>query len=297
MMNYRDGHRLGVRLASLAVVMMGTLVAVNAQGYGVPANSPDAVKLMGMALHDADNSQGVDGAVTVTIGRNQQYLLRVDADKPLTQADVGKTALLTPNHTIVASGDGLLQIGEIMSIEPDGYAWVEIGFGNTSKVTPSNVNVLTFSQLINATYDGKQLNGTNSYLAEIDDIGYKATIDNPTNIEFVLTGITGHTQEFYIGNSDDTLLYNQLPRAGAHLVFSSSGGAVNVQFSDNTATSIMHVSNGDVVRLMINNGYLTITNVTANNSWQSPNLAEFDNPKYMVVLHSSDNIALPIKAI
>ena len=292
-MNYRDGHRLGARLASLAVVTMGTLVAVNAQGYGVSAaNSPDAVKLMGMALHDADNSQGVDGAVTVTIGRNQQYLLRVDADKPLTQADVGKTALLTPNHTIVASGDGLLQIGEIMSIEPDGYAWVEIGFGNTSKVTPSNVNVLSFSQLINATYDGKQLVPMNRYVDYYDDIGFIAITDHPVNVE--ITSV-GQGFDIAFGDDNDLSLYNASDIKGIHLTIGNGGGAAGR--IDSQYISALQFDAGDKVRFSISNSTLVVSNITKNQTWQSPQSTYLANPKYMIVGHAHDNIPLPIKAI
>lgn len=203
MNNYRDGCHLGIKLASMVVVTIGTLVAVNANGYGVTATSPNAVKLMGMAQHDADNSQGVDGEVTVVVGRNQQYLLPFDADNPLTQAYVGKTALLTPNQTIVTSGNGLLQVGQIMSIEPDGYAWVEIGFENvsyhiglTSPSLPSQMPTnLVPDTLINCTYDkatgeliytGGKLAFPQADGSTWDVNGAAATIALPAN-EFIFT--------------------------------------------------------------------------------------------------------------
>ncbi|MFW2176655.1 MULTISPECIES: hypothetical protein [unclassified Moraxella] len=194
MTNYRDGKRNSIKLASRVVITLGALVAVNAQGYGVPATNTDAVKLMGMALHDVDNSQGVDGSTAVMVGRNQQYLLKCDTDKSITQADIGKTALLTASHTVVTTGDNLLSVGEIMGVEPDGYVWVEIGFGNTishkSSDTPpapvpmpipSGKSNIDFNHLENCVYVNGQLQFTDGTLQNSEK-GYQAITNKiPSN--------------------------------------------------------------------------------------------------------------------
>lgn len=296
MNNYRDGCRLGIKLASMAVATIGALVAVNANGYGVPATSPDAVKLMGMAQHDADNSQGVDGAVTVVVGRNQQYLLPVDTDNPLTQADVGKTALLTPNHTIVTSGDGLLQIGEIMSIEPDGYAWVEIGHA-TGRVIATIANQLVFNDLQNCTYANDTLTYTGGSISGLWSVAYQAITDEPTNVEFITVPSDTY---LYVGEHTTAVDGNELEKYADGFTEGVLLGVTNqniiIYYGNPSQNENMSYNVGDKIQLTIADKKATVTNVTTGQTWTSPQSDYLATPKYMgVVVVGTD--PLTIKAL
>lgn len=55
-------------VAAATIIYAGALVAKNAAGYIVPASDTAALKVVGVALEQVDNSAGANGAKSVSLG-------------------------------------------------------------------------------------------------------------------------------------------------------------------------------------------------------------------------------------
>lgn len=102
------GYELSVPVAASTHIYKGAQVCMNA-GYAEPVTVTGAVKYIGRAQEEADNSSGSDGDINVTVLR--QAIIRVPwASAAVT--DVGKliwftaddTPTLTPQANIQAAG-------------------------------------------------------------------------------------------------------------------------------------------------------------------------------------------------
>ncbi len=64
---YREGIELDVPVKGNTRIFAGSLVAVDATGYAVPAGNTAGHRFMGVALEQVDNRSGADGAATVRL--------------------------------------------------------------------------------------------------------------------------------------------------------------------------------------------------------------------------------------
>lgn len=69
----REGRRLTGDVAASTIIYYGALVAKNAAGYIVPASDTAALKVVGVALENVDNSSGANGAKTVLIAAGEVF--------------------------------------------------------------------------------------------------------------------------------------------------------------------------------------------------------------------------------
>ncbi|RTL04377.1 MAG: hypothetical protein EKK62_16410 [Acidimicrobiia bacterium] len=89
-------------VAAATVILAGTLVAVNASGYLVPASADTTLLVVGVAEEGADNTSGANGALEVEVDRCIAKFVNGDS---ITIAHVGDPCYATDNQTI-AKGDG-----------------------------------------------------------------------------------------------------------------------------------------------------------------------------------------------
>ncbi len=123
----KDGAAIGLKLAAGTKIDAGNLVAVNADGFAVPASATASLVVMGVAQQSVDNTAGADGDAVVEIYRKQVFCLsNVGAPRGVTQAQVGREVYVVDAVTVDAGG-GPVQIlaGICLGVEPDGV-WVEI---------------------------------------------------------------------------------------------------------------------------------------------------------------------------
>ena len=111
----KGGELVAVPVAAGAVIDGGTLVAVNATGFAVPAAGTSGLTVVGVADERVDNTGGADGAAMCRVRRGKVFLFSNDSTGAVTQAlfgkpvfvkDAGTTDIrfsyLQPNEVLIA---------------------------------------------------------------------------------------------------------------------------------------------------------------------------------------------------
>jgi hypothetical protein len=83
---YRDGIEIEFPVAANSKIYAGSLVCANTSGYAVPAADTAGLRFLGVALEQADNTGGANGAKSVRLRRSGAF--EFDAAS-ITQAMVG----------------------------------------------------------------------------------------------------------------------------------------------------------------------------------------------------------------
>jgi hypothetical protein len=122
---YRDGIEIDFPVAANSKIYAGSLVCANATGYVVPAADTAGLKFAGVALEQADNTGGANGAKTVRLRRTGVF--EFDA-LSITQAMVGTAMYIVDDHTMDdASGPtNDIRIGVLVKYVADTIGWVDI---------------------------------------------------------------------------------------------------------------------------------------------------------------------------
>lgn len=112
------------------VIHHGALVAIDANGFAIPAATATGLKAGGRAEERADNSGGQDGDVLVKVRRGIFKWANSAAGDEITKADVGNHAFIVDDQTVAKTdGSGTRSIaGRIEDVEPSGV-WVATGQG------------------------------------------------------------------------------------------------------------------------------------------------------------------------
>lgn len=98
----RSGGSTRMGLGSVAagkVIYLGALIAKNAAGYIVPAADAAGLKVMGIAVEQADNTGGADGAITVNYITGVEAKLD-NAGGAITQAAWGTLCTVNDDHSV-----------------------------------------------------------------------------------------------------------------------------------------------------------------------------------------------------
>jgi hypothetical protein len=137
-----DGGRMRVfGVEANTNVYLGGMLAIDANGYAVPASATtttaNALKIVGRAENvvngipgeNAINNPGTAGAISVT-ARKGVFLY--DQDNSITIADLGAICFALDDHTLTAtdraSGASVQQYaaaGEVVALDPSGQVWVD----------------------------------------------------------------------------------------------------------------------------------------------------------------------------
>lgn len=128
----RDTPSKGARHVSIPVaastkIYAGSMVAVNASGYAVPASATAALKVIGRADGLADNSAGANGAISVLVGRDEAYLWEnATAGDAVVQANMLRNCYVLDDNTVAGvDGSGARPVaGTVVAIESAGV-WVK----------------------------------------------------------------------------------------------------------------------------------------------------------------------------
>lgn len=124
---FRDNSFLVLPVAAGARIDTGVMVAVNANGYAVPASDAAGLKGAGMAVSGVDNSAGLDGDARIEVRRGV-FEWDNSAAKPVTQKDVLSDCYIADDHTVRAfdSTEGALnpRAGRVIEVVGN-RVWVE----------------------------------------------------------------------------------------------------------------------------------------------------------------------------
>lgn len=116
--NERSGNKnLMLPVAAGTKITEGTMVALGASGYAVPADKSPDLRVAGVALTYADNTSGADG---------QQYALArrgcfvLNNDGTIKETDILKDCYVSDETTVTITADGSSRAGLILGVEEDG---------------------------------------------------------------------------------------------------------------------------------------------------------------------------------
>jgi len=117
-----------VPLAASTKIYAGTLVAINISGYAVPASADGALRVIGVADKQADNSSGSAGDVSVNINRGTYGFINGSTTDALSTADIGQFCYALDDQTVTrtpARGARPL-VGRVILIE-NSKVYCEVG--------------------------------------------------------------------------------------------------------------------------------------------------------------------------
>jgi predicted RecA/RadA family phage recombinase len=122
---YRDGIEIDFPVAANTKIYAGSLVCANTTGYAVPAADTAGLKFAGVALEQADNTGGANGAKTVRLRRSGVF--EFDAAS-ITQAMVGTAMYIVDDHTMddATGPTNDIRIGILVKYVADTIGWVDI---------------------------------------------------------------------------------------------------------------------------------------------------------------------------
>ena len=108
-------------IAAGVILYAGTLAAVNAAGYIVPASDTAALTVLGIVQEQPlqsffDNSAGANGALSVTLKRGA-FVLENSSGAPLTWANLGGNALVADDQTVAATSAHSIVAGIFLGFE------------------------------------------------------------------------------------------------------------------------------------------------------------------------------------
>lgn len=118
-----EGRRFRDPVAAAVRIFSGSMVALNATGFALPA-VPTATRVRGVALAEADNSTGAAGDTFVDIDRGP-FLFANDTANPVTRAHIGASVYVVDDNTVGSSATGTIVAGKCLDVTPEGVV-VEI---------------------------------------------------------------------------------------------------------------------------------------------------------------------------
>lgn len=113
------------KIAASTTIYAGTLVALNAAGYAIPAADTAATKVVGVAEDTVKNGTSTAGAFSVRVKRGV-FKFKNATTNPVVQATLHGNALVADNQTVAADTTNDIVAGRVEALDPDGDVWVRI---------------------------------------------------------------------------------------------------------------------------------------------------------------------------
>lgn len=112
-----------LRVAAGTTIHMGAIVAVNGDGWAVPAADTAGLQVIGVAQEAIDNTSGLDGARTVRV---QKGVFGIEnGATPIAQAHVGRSAYVEHDGAVgSAAGAHSIVAGVVDELGDDGLVYV-----------------------------------------------------------------------------------------------------------------------------------------------------------------------------
>lgn len=123
----RDGAQFGDPVAANAKIHAGALVAIDANGYAVPATATAAQRTRGVAQASVDNTGGGNGGKSVPLRRGVFNFRNSTGTELIARADIGASCYVVDDETVAkTSATNTRPIaGVIRDVDAAGV-WVEV---------------------------------------------------------------------------------------------------------------------------------------------------------------------------
>ena len=144
------------KIAAATKVYLGSMVALNAAGYLVPASDTAGLKVVGHCDETVDNT-GAAGALSAPVRAGVFKWVNAASGDAIAQADIGRPCYVEDDQT-VGNGTDLLGIvaGIVTEIDADGGIWVATVDGildenGIETVASGAISIYTRTTLISVT--------------------------------------------------------------------------------------------------------------------------------------------------
>lgn len=126
--SYETGARIKetIGAAANAVWFQGSLVCVNASGFGVRASDTANLRVIGIATNRGDNTGGANGALTIEYEFGGVYEFLIDGST-ITEASRGLNAIVLDDQTMTnaATATNDVPAGQIVAVR-GGRVFVQV---------------------------------------------------------------------------------------------------------------------------------------------------------------------------
>lgn len=121
----RNGDQLSFPAAA-ALVLAGTIVALNTSGYAVGGSTAADLVVVGVAEETVDNSAGAAGDLNVPVRRGVFAFANSASADAIANTDYGSTCYLVDNQTVAKTDGGSTRsaAGIVRGVDSNGV-WVE----------------------------------------------------------------------------------------------------------------------------------------------------------------------------
>lgn len=143
----KDFKLKSLLMAASTTIYKGSIVAINASGYLVPAADAADYRVVGVAYEKGDNSAGADGAIEIRIQTEGIY--RFDASS-ITQAMLGKMMYIVDDHTFDdGKGTNGVRAGTLVEFISATEGWIQVEPNGLAVMTTDASDLATAITLAN----------------------------------------------------------------------------------------------------------------------------------------------------
>lgn len=108
---------INIPAAEDVVITEAVMVAINEDGYAVPAEKKEGLTVAGCALRYTDNTQGKSGDVQVPVRRGAFVW---NNDGSIEPTHILKDAYVCDERTVTITAEGSSKAGKILAVDADG---------------------------------------------------------------------------------------------------------------------------------------------------------------------------------
>jgi len=121
---YREGLELEFLVKAATCIYGGSMVAVDSTGYAVPAANTAGYKFVGVALQQANNSTGADGAIFVRVIITGVFQFTAVS---ISQANVWTEMYVVDDQTFSNADPGMgVKCGKLAKYVSSTKGWIKI---------------------------------------------------------------------------------------------------------------------------------------------------------------------------
>jgi hypothetical protein len=121
---YREGLELEFPVKGATCIFGGSMVAVDSTGYAIPAANAAGLKLVGIAMEQADNRSGANGSLSIRVRTVGAFKFSATS---ITQANIGADMYVVDDQTFddVDPGQGI-KCGKLVKYVSATEGWIKI---------------------------------------------------------------------------------------------------------------------------------------------------------------------------
>jgi hypothetical protein len=119
----RPGDTVALPVKAAISIFAGTLVAIDAAGWAVPASDTANLKVVGRCREAVDNSAGANGDLKVVVEKGVFHFSN-SGSSAVAQANVGATCVVEDDNTVALDTTNDIVAGLVVEVDANGV-WVD----------------------------------------------------------------------------------------------------------------------------------------------------------------------------